>query len=70
MNSFFYYCADKSHTKQLQEEVHECNSKISQLSMKLERQDDDISYLKEELKKLLTELTMTRIILKDVVDKL
>ena len=58
------------HIKQLQEEVRECNTKIGQLSLKLEKQDDDITHLREELKVLLIELATTRITLKDILGKL
>ena len=42
--------------KILQDEVRECNNKIGQLSLKLEKQDDDITNLREELNLLLSEL--------------
>ena len=54
----------------LEEEVQDCNTKICQLSLKLEKQDSDISHLREEVKRLLTELCKTTITLKDIVDKL
>ena len=63
-------CPGNVHIEKLQEEVRECNTKIHQLSLKLKQQDDDILYLREELKRLLTELSMTRVTLKEVVDKL
>ena len=63
-------CPGKVHIEELQVEVQECNTKIYQLSLKLQQQDDDILYLREELKRLLTELSMTRDTLKEVVDKL
>ena len=50
--------------------MQDCNIKICQLSLKLEQQDNDILHLREEVKKLLTELSKTRITLKDIVDKL
>ena len=62
-------CPGKVHIEELQVEVQECNTKIYQLSLKLQ-QHDDILYLREELKRLLTELSMTRDTLKEVVDKL
>ena len=68
--SHCFFCPGKIPTKQLQEEVGECNTKFCQLSLKLEKQDDDILYLREELKRLLAELSMTRIALKEIVDKL
>ena len=49
-------------------EVQECNIKINQLSSKLKQQD--ISYLREELKRLLTERSIIRTTLKEIVDKL
>ena len=57
------------HIAKLEEAMQECNTKIYQLSLKLQ-QDDDILYLREELKRLLTELSMTRVTLKEVVNKL
>ena len=74
MNSLFILlhvsCPGEVHIEKLQEAVQECNTKIYQLSLKLQQQDDDILYLREELKRLLTELSMTRVTLKEVVDKL
>ena len=55
--------------KQLQHEVQDCYTKISDISSKLKQQDNDISILKEELKKLLIELAETRVTLQDIVDK-
>ena len=54
----------------LQEEVRDCNVKIGQLSLKLNQQDNDILDLRAEIKKLLLELSMTKITLKDIIDKL
>ena len=51
----------------LQEEVQDCNTKICQLSLKLKQQDNDILHLREEVKKLLTELSKTRITLKSLL---
>ena len=56
--------------KQFQKEVQDCYTKICDISLKLEQQDNDISILKEEFNKLLIELAETRVTLKDVVDKL
>jgi len=70
LSLFFFCCSGKIHVKELQEEVQECNVKICQLSLKLKQQDDDILHLREELKRLLTELSMTRITLKEIADKL
>ena len=64
------FCIGKIHVKQLQEEVRECNTKIVQLSLKLGKQDNDISHLREELKMLLIELASTRVTLKDILGKL
>ena len=50
--------------------MQECNIKVNQLSSKLKQQDDDISHLREELERLLTELSITRTTLKEIVDKL
>ena len=58
------------HIEQLQEEVQECNIKIGQLSLKLSKQDDDITHLREELRMLLTELSTTKVALKDILHKL
>ena len=49
--------------KELQKEVQDCYTKISDLSSKLKQQDNDIFILKEELNKLLTELAETRVTL-------
>ena len=68
--SSFSYCAGETQITRLQEEVQDCNAKICQLSLKLKQQDNDILYLREEVKKLLTELSKTRIALKNIVDKL
>ena len=43
---------------------------ICQLSLKLKQQDNDMLHLREEVKKLLAELSEIRITLKDTVDKL
>lgn len=66
----FFYCAGKIQITRLQEEVQDCNIKICQLSLKLKQQDNDILHLREEVRKLLTELSKTRITLKDIVEKL
>lgn len=67
---FFVLCPGKNQIIKLQEEVQDCNTKICQLSLRLEKQDGDILHLREEIKRLLTELCKTRITLKDIVDKL
>ena len=54
---FHIPCPGKVQIEKLQEEVRECNTKIHQLSLKLKQQNDDILYLREELKRLLTELS-------------
>ncbi len=54
----------------LQKEVQDCYLKICDISSKLKQQDNDIFFLKEELKKLLTELAETKVTLKDIADKL
>ena len=54
--------------KQLQEEVRECNTKIGQLSLKLRKQDDNISHLREELTMLLIELASTRVTLRTFLE--
>ena len=56
--------------KELQKEVQDCYTKISNISSTLEQQNIDILFLKEELNQLLTELTETRVILKDIVNRL
>ena len=66
----FYLCifAGELYVKQLQKEVQDYYIKICDISSKLTQQDNDISILKEELRKLLIELAETRITLKDIVD--
>ena len=68
----FYLCifAGELHVKQLQKEVQDCYIKICDISSKLTQQDNDISILEEELRKLLIKLAETRITIKDIVDKL
>ena len=56
------------HVKELQKEVQDCYTKISNVSSTLEQQNIDILFLKEELNQLLTELTETRVILRDIVN--
>jgi len=56
--------------KKLQKEVDDCNNKIVQLSLKLAKQDDDLTHLREELKLLLIELATTRCTLTEIVKKL
>ena len=56
--------------KDLHRDVQDCYTKILDISSKLQKQDDDILTIKEELKKLLSELADTRITLKDIADKL
>ncbi len=53
--------------KNLEDEVQ---LKICQLSLQLKQQDDDILHLQEELKRLLTEMSLTRITLKEIMDQL
>ena len=42
--------------KDLHRDVQDCYTKISDISSKLQKQDDDILTIKEELKNLLSEL--------------
>ena len=58
------------HVKDLQRDVQLCNVKISDLSSKLQQQDNDIYSIKEELKKLLAELKEAKVTLKDIAEKL
>lgn len=62
--------ADELCMKDLHKDVQDCYTKISDISSKLQKQDDDILIIKEELKKLLSELADTRVTLKDIADKL
>jgi hypothetical protein len=46
---FFYCVAGKNQITKLQEEVRDCNTKMGQLSLRLEKQDSDIVHLREEV---------------------
>ena len=67
---FVHVFAGELHVKELQKEVQDCYTRICNIYSKLKQQDNDIFILKEELKKLLTELAETRVTLTEIVDKL
>ena len=67
---FVHVFAGELHEKELQKEVLDCYTRIFDIYSKLKQQDNEMFILKEELKKLLTELAETRDTLKEIVDKL
>jgi chromosome segregation ATPase len=60
---------DEIHIKDIKKEVNVCHTLISDLSSRLQQQDDNIILLREEINILLREISETRTTLKDVIDK-